>query len=65
MKNRISPTSIEYELNENDFIVSKTDPAGRITYANRSLIRISGYSESELLGRQHNMEAADKANRSG
>lgn len=42
-------------LDEHDFIVSKTDPKGRITYANRIFMRISGYREEELLGQQHNI----------
>ena len=42
-------------MRENDFIVSKTDLAGRITYGNRIFIEYSGYSEKELLGTQHNI----------
>ncbi len=42
-------------MREDDFIVSKTDPQGRITYGNRIFIEYSGYSELQLLGAQHNM----------
>lgn len=42
-------------MRENDFIVSKTDAKGRITYGNRIFIEFSGYSEEELLGAQHNI----------
>lgn len=42
-------------MRENDFIVSKTDAKGRITYGNRIFIEFSGYSEKELLGSQHNI----------
>lgn len=42
-------------MRENDFIVSKTDLAGRITYGNEIFIEFSGYSEEELLGSQHNI----------
>ncbi|MBS0347499.1 MAG: PAS domain-containing protein [Proteobacteria bacterium] len=55
MKPRVTPTSSERSLGEQDFIVSKTDPKGRILYANRIFIALSGYSEAELLGRQHNI----------
>ncbi len=55
MKNRITPTRREKLMRENDFIVSKTDLTGRITYGNRIFIEFSGYSESELLGTQHNI----------
>ncbi len=55
MKPNIRPTSQEYKLGNDDFIVSKTDISGRITYANRIFMQIAGYSESELLGQQHNI----------
>ncbi len=45
----------EIKLQESDFIVSKTDTRGNITYCNREFIRISGYSEKELLGKPHNI----------
>ena len=51
----ITPTSQERVMRENDFIVSKTDLTGRITYANRIFIEFAGYSEKELLGAQHNI----------
>ncbi len=55
MKNKITPTSVEKVMREDDFIVSMTDLTGRITYGNRIFIEFSGYSESELLGAQHNI----------
>ncbi|QIK38434.1 PAS domain-containing protein [Caldichromatium japonicum] len=55
MKPKITPTGIERALGDEDFIVSKTDPQGRILYANRIFIALSGYTEAELLGRQHNI----------
>ncbi len=56
MKNKsVVPTAVERVLREDDFIVSKTDPTGRITYGNRIFIEFSGYSEPELLGTQHNI----------
>lgn len=42
-------------MRENDFIVSKTDLSGRITYCNEIFIEMSGYTEVELLGAQHNI----------
>ena len=41
-------------MRESDFLVSKTDLKGRITYGNRIFIEFSGYSEEELLGAPHN-----------
>ena len=55
MKAKITPTSRERNMRENDFIVSKTDLTGRITYCNRIFVEFSGYTEDELLGAQHNI----------
>lgn len=55
LKRDIVPTSVERKMREDDFIVSKTDLKGRITYGNRIFIEFSGYSEQELLGSQHNI----------
>lgn len=55
MKHPITPTSVERQMREDDYIVSKTDLKGRITYGNRIFIEFSGYSEAELLGTQHNI----------
>lgn len=51
----ITPTSEELRMEEQDFIVSKTDPKGKITYCNESFIRFSGYEESDLLQQPHNI----------
>lgn len=42
-------------MREGDFIVSKTDLKGRITYGNEIFIKMSGYSEHELLNAPHNI----------
>jgi PAS domain S-box-containing protein len=36
-------------------IVSRTDPAGLITFANKNFCKLSGYTELELLGKNHNI----------
>ncbi len=51
----IDPVLRERVMREDDFLVSKTDLKGRITYGNRIFIEYSGYSEAELLGKQHNI----------
>ncbi len=45
----------ERRFAERDVIVSKTDLKGRITYANRTFMNISGFSERELLGQPHSI----------
>lgn len=42
-------------MRDDDFIVSKTDLKGRITYGNRIFIEFSGFSEAELLNAPHNI----------
>ncbi len=55
MKPSVTPTNREILMQDRDFIVSKTDLKGRITYANRVFMRIAGYAEHELLNVQHNI----------
>jgi len=45
----------EYVLKENDFIVSKTDTKGYITYCNRIFVEAAGWSRFELIGANHNI----------
>lgn len=42
-------------FSEHDYIVSKTDLSGKITYANQTFIDMAEYSEEELLGAPHNI----------
>ena len=42
-------------LKDDDFIVSKTDLRGRITYGNRTFSAYAGLAESEYLGKAHNL----------
>lgn len=46
---------MERQMSENDFIVSKTDLKGKITYCNRIFIEMAEYTEEELLGAPHNI----------
>jgi PAS domain S-box-containing protein len=55
MKNKVTPINKERIMDADEFIVSKTDATGRLTYCNRIFIDYSGYSEYELLGQQHNI----------
>ncbi|MBL1420208.1 MAG: PAS domain S-box protein [Alphaproteobacteria bacterium] len=53
--NEIKPTDNQLSLNDHEIIVSKTDLAGKIKYVNDTFIKISGYSEVEMMGAQHNV----------
>lgn len=46
---------MELTFDEHEFIVSKTDLAGKIIYGNQLFIEMSGYTEFELLGAPHNI----------
>jgi len=52
---RPEPTTSRYDLKPNDFIVSKTDLKGRITYCNQIFMQLAKYSEEELVGAPHNI----------
>ncbi|MBP1628516.1 MAG: aer [Holophagaceae bacterium] len=55
MRNNQPVTLNEVHINDGAFIVSMTDPRGTIVYANDEFIRVSGYSESELIGQPQNI----------
>ncbi|QDV06657.1 Aerotaxis receptor [Planctomycetes bacterium Poly30] len=48
-------TGVERRFDSDEILVSKTDPKGRITYANRTFLRLAQYSEQELLGAPHSI----------
>lgn len=54
-RQHITPRDHELVMRDEDFIVSKTDTKGRITYANQVFIEFSGFAESEFMGKQHNV----------
>jgi aerotaxis receptor len=55
MKLKINPTGQEALWEGESMIVSKTDLTGRITYVNRTFMRVSNFAEHEVLGVQHNV----------
>ncbi len=55
MKNNQPITHRNIEFPESLIIVSRTDPKGIITYANDAFVEISGFSQEELIGKNHNL----------
>ncbi len=55
MKINMPVTDVERRFDADEYIVSKTDLKGRITYINRPFLEISGFTEQELLGASHNI----------
>lgn len=50
---KVVPTGREQRLKDDEIIVSKTDPKGKITYINETFLEISGFDEEEVLGQPH------------
>jgi PAS domain S-box-containing protein len=48
-------TGREVLFDKDEVIVSKTNPKGVITYANRTFLTVSGYDEGEVIGKPHNL----------
>ena len=46
---------MEVQMKSGEFIVSKTDLKGKITYGNETFIQMSGYGEEEMLNAPHNI----------
>lgn len=51
----VRPTGRERRFRADDFILTKTDAKGRITYANDTFLAVSGFRESEVLGAPHSI----------
>jgi PAS domain S-box-containing protein len=51
----IRPSGVERFFGLDEIIVSKTNPKGLITYTNDVFIRVSGYTEHELIGAPHSL----------
>jgi len=55
MKINMPVTDNEVEMDDASLLVSQTDLKGAITYTNPDFVKISGYTESELIGKNHNI----------
>jgi|GEM_PF-235700 len=55
MKINLPVTQRELEFDQATRMVTKTDAKGIIVFANRDFIEISGFTEEELIGKNHNV----------
>jgi methyl-accepting chemotaxis protein/aerotaxis receptor len=55
MRNNQPVTQRDVELSDDDFLVSRADLKGCLTYANPAFIEISGFTQEELIGSPHNI----------
>lgn len=52
---KIQPTGVERRLRDEEIIVSKTDPTGRIVYVNQTFLKISDFTEADVIGMPHSV----------
>ncbi len=55
MRNNLPVTQHEYQFPGTETLLSTTDTASHISYANAAFIRTSGFSTEELMGQPHNL----------
>ena len=55
MKINMPVTDNEVRMRDDQFLVSKTDLKGILTFVNPDFIEVSGFTEKELIGKNHNM----------
>ncbi|WP_417362043.1 methyl-accepting chemotaxis protein [Gallaecimonas pentaromativorans] len=55
MRKNLPVVDSEVQVPEGEELVSTTDLRGVITYANDAFIKVSGFSEAELIGQPHNL----------
>jgi aerotaxis receptor len=55
MHSNLPVTQVELKVPADQTLISVTDLKGRITYANKAFVSMSGYMEDELLGQAHSI----------
>lgn len=55
MRTNLPVTDVEYPIQDDTLIVSKTDTKGRLTYFNDQFVAAAGFTEAELIGQPHNI----------
>lgn len=55
MRVNMPVTNNEKEMPDGEFLVSRTNTKGVITYVNKQFIDMSGFTEQELIGQAHNI----------
>ncbi|SHE78365.1 methyl-accepting chemotaxis sensory transducer with Pas/Pac sensor [Modicisalibacter ilicicola DSM 19980] len=55
MRNKPPVTDREYEIRDDQNLISRTDLKGRITYASPTFVEVSGFDHDELIGAPHSL----------
>ena len=55
MRTNLPVSDQEFDYPSDEFLMSTTDPQGRLTHCNAAFVRVSGFSMDELMGQPHNI----------
>jgi len=55
MRTNLPVTNVEYPIDDQTLIVSKTDTKGKLVYFNDQFVAASGFTDAELAGQPHNI----------
>lgn len=55
MRKNLPVTNNQFEIPDNQILVSRTDAKGRVVYANDAFVEVSGFEREELIGQPHNI----------
>lgn len=55
MRRNYPINDVETLIQSDQYLISKTDTKGRISYANPAFIKVSGFTQEELIGQAHNI----------
>jgi len=55
MRKNLPVTTVETQIKDDQYLISKTDLKGRITFCNPEFVKVSGFELHELIGKAHNV----------
>lgn len=55
MRKNLPVTNVETQIKDDQYLISKTDLKGRITFCNPEFVKVSGFESHELIGKAHNV----------
>jgi aerotaxis receptor len=55
MRKNLPVTNVETQIKDDQYLISKTDLKGRITFCNPEFVKVSGFDLHELIGKAHNV----------
>jgi PAS domain S-box-containing protein len=55
MRKNLPVSNVEYPIGDDVLIVSKTDTKGKLVFFNETFVKVSGFTEAELIDQPHNI----------